>query len=67
MKKAIVKWFDDERGYGILAAIDGQNDIFVRRSIIQATGRKTLNGGQQVEFAAETTAKGPCATTVIPR
>jgi CspA family cold shock protein len=46
----IIKWFDDNRGYGFISANDGQ-DIFVHRSQIKEKGNnKSLSEGQSVTF-----------------
>jgi CspA family cold shock protein len=58
-----VKWFNAERGYGFIARTDGE-DVFVHQSSIQATGFRTLEEGQQVQFEIEQGAKGPKAVNV---
>lgn len=44
-----VKWFNENKGYGFITGIEGQ-DIFVHFSAIQDVGFRTLKEGQQVEF-----------------
>ena len=44
-----VKWFNAEKGYGIITA-DGGEDVFVHFSAIVADGYKTLEEGQAVSF-----------------
>lgn len=58
-----VKWFNDEKGWGFIA-VDGQPDVFVHYSEIQADGRRTLVEGQQVEFDVEPGDRGPLAKRV---
>ena len=53
MSNGTVKWFNAEKGYGIIADDDGGNDVFVHFSAIQADGFKTLNEGQKVTFSTE--------------
>ena len=50
MASGTVKWFNDEKGFGFITS-DGQPDVFVHYSHIQASGRRrTLVEGQVVEF-----------------
>lgn len=58
-----VKWFNAAKGYGFIAR-DGGKDVFVHFSAVQMDGYKTLNEGDQVEFAIEDSPKGPQATEV---
>ena len=60
-----VKWFNATKGYGFIARSDG-GDVFVHQSAIQATGYRTLQEGQRVEFDIEEDAKGAKATHVTP-
>jgi cold shock protein len=59
---AKVKWFNSERGYGFLAAEQG--DVFVHFSAIQMDGYKTLEEGLQVSFDVEPSPRGPVAKNV---
>jgi CspA family cold shock protein len=46
----VVKWFNDAKGYGFIAAENGE-DVFVHFSALPATGGyRTLREGQQVQF-----------------
>ena len=58
-----VKWFNAARGFGYIARTEGE-DVFVHQSAIQAEGYRSLDEGQQVEFAIEQGAKGPRASNV---
>lgn len=59
-----VKWFNAAKGYGFIAR-EGGKDVFVHFSAIQMDGYKTLNEGDQVEFAIEDSTKGPQAANVV--
>jgi CspA family cold shock protein len=48
-ERGVVKWFNDEKGYGFLTDEYGE-DIFVHHSGIAGVGYKTLKPGQQVQF-----------------
>ena len=65
MSKGIIKWFNNEKGYGFINA-DEQEDIFVHYSSINIDGYKTLNEGDNVEFKLIKTDKGLQAINVIP-
>ncbi len=66
MATGIVKWFNDEKGFGFIE-VAGQPDVFAHYSEIQGEGRKTLVEGQSVEFDIEQGQKGPTAKRVQPR
>jgi CspA family cold shock protein len=62
-----VKWFNDEKGYGVITPDDGSKDLFVHHSNIQGGGFKSLKEGQKVQYEPAQGKKGPEATNVIPR
>jgi Cold shock proteins len=59
-----VKWFNAEKGYGFIEREDGQGDVFVHFSAINAEGYRTLVEGQRVSFEVTQDVKGPRATNV---
>ncbi len=46
--RALVKWFDADKGYGFLEPEDGSADLFCHLSAVQASGRDTLPEGATV-------------------
>jgi cold shock protein len=56
-ERGVVKWYDDEKGYGFIQPDMGKKDLFVHRSHIE-----TLSGivekGDRVEFTIEEGPKG---------
>ncbi len=63
MAEGIVKWFNDQKGYGFIEQEDGP-DVFVHHSGINAQGFKSLNEGDRVSFDIEEGRKGPTAVNV---
>ena len=60
-----VKFFNAEKGFGLISPADGSKDVFVHFSAIQSTSFKTLDEGQRVEFTIEQGQKGPAAANVV--
>lgn len=66
MSTGIIKWFNNEKGYGFINSGNSMEDIFVHYSSIRIDGFKTLSEGQEVEFNLIKTEKGLQATNVTP-
>ena len=62
--RGVVKWFSAEKGYGFIAQEQGP-DVFVHYSAITNEGYKTLEEGEQVEFAIIDGPKGKQASDVM--
>lgn len=63
--KGLVKWYNEDKGFGFIAPLDGSKDIFVHFSALHGDNFKTLFEGQKVEYAIQSGDKGPAATHVI--
>ena len=66
MATGVVKWFNDQKGYGFISPDDGGRDLFVHHSSIQSQGFRSLKDGQRVEYEPGQGRKGPEATNVRP-
>ncbi|MEY4312812.1 MAG: hypothetical protein RLZZ319_321 [Actinomycetota bacterium] len=66
MATGVVKWFNNEKGYGFITPDEGGADLFAHFSSIVSEGFKTLNENQRVEFEITQGDKGPQATNISP-
>ena len=53
-----VKFFNNDKGYGFIAAEDGSGDAFVHISAVERAGMATLNKEQRVSYELETDRRG---------
>jgi len=61
-----VKFFNVDKGFGFISPEDGNNDVFVHISALQASGMETLTENQKVSFDTEpdNRGKGPKAINI---
>ena len=64
MATGIVKWFNDDKGFGFITPDEGGRDLFVHFSGIGGDGFKSLAEGAKVSYDAEAGDKGPKAVNV---
>ena len=64
MATGIVKWFNDDKGYGFITPDEGGKDLFVHHSGVAGEGFKSLAEGAKVEFEPSQGPKGLQATNV---
>ena len=64
MNNGIVKWFNNEKGFGFITNSENNEDLFVHFSGIASDGYKSLNDGDDVTFDITSGAKGLQATNV---
>ncbi|WP_369525647.1 cold-shock protein [Mycoplasma mycoides] len=58
MNTGIVKWFNDEKGFGFITNDSDDKDVFVYFSNINVNGYKTLEQGQKVTYELNKGIKG---------
>ena len=60
----VVKWFNNDKGFGFITPDAGGEDLFAHFSSIQMTGFKTLKEGQKVAFEIIQGPKGQQALNI---
>jgi len=60
----IVKWFNNDKGFGFIMPELGGKDLFAHYSEIQGSGHKVLEENQRVSYIAAPGTKGPQATKI---
>jgi CspA family cold shock protein len=65
MEQGIVKWFNDAKGFGFITRDSNNEDIFVHFSAINASGFRSLQEAQRVQFNVVRGPKGLQAENVL--
>lgn len=66
MDTGVVKWFNEQKGFGFITPDAGGDDLFIHHSNIDSKGFRTLKDGDRVEYVAAQGRKGLEATKVRP-
>jgi CspA family cold shock protein len=66
MASGTVKWFNSEKGFGLIVQEGGGADVFAHYSNIAASGFRELLEGQKVTFDVTQGQKGPQAENIVP-
>jgi len=64
MATGTVKWFNSEKGFGFIAPDGGGEDVFAHFSNIAASGYRSLQENDKVEFDVGEGRKGPQAENI---
>jgi len=64
MPTGVVKWFNDDKGFGFITPDGGGQDLFVHQSDIAGGGFRSLSEGARLSFDVESCDKGPKAVKV---
>jgi len=67
MATGIVKWFNNDKGFGFITPDEGGADVFAHyQAIIDEQDHKYLKVGQKVSFDLVDGPKGPSAASIVP-
>jgi CspA family cold shock protein len=66
METGVVKWFNDAKGFGFIAADGGGEDLFAHFSEVRVEGFKSLKENQRVSFEVKMGPKGKQAANIRP-
>jgi len=50
MNTGIVKFYNEQKGFGFIQPTDGQKDVFVHATALERAGISGLREGQEVRF-----------------
>ncbi|MDF3851386.1 cold-shock protein [Achromobacter denitrificans] len=64
METGVVKWFNNDKGFGFIMPELGGKDLFAHYSEIQGDGHKSLEENQRVSFVVGQGQKGPTAMKI---
>ena len=66
MATGTVKWFSRSKGFGFITPDEGDKDIFVHASVVDAAGMKALIEGQRIGFDVVNADRGLQAKNLAP-
>jgi cold shock protein len=63
--RAIVKWYNPDKGFGFVELADGSGDAFLHASVVERQGTSSVLPGATLEVRAGPGPKGPQVTEII--
>ncbi|HLU00507.1 MAG TPA: cold-shock protein [Burkholderiaceae bacterium] len=60
----IVKWFNNEKGFGFISPENGGKDLFAHYTEIVGEGHRSLEENQRVSYVSGMGQKGPQAKAI---
>jgi cold shock protein len=63
--KAVVKWYNPDKGFGFVQLADGSGDAFLYVSVVERNGRDSLPPGATLEVRAGPGPKGPQVSEIL--
>ena len=54
----IVKFYNEQKGYGFITPEDGGKDVFVHVTAVEQSGMRGLKEGQRISFETEPDKRG---------
>ena len=63
--RAVVKWYNPEKGFGFVQLADGSGDAFLHVSVVERSGHDSVPPGATLEVRAGSGPKGPQVAEVL--
>jgi len=63
MPTGIVKFFNEQKGYGFIQPEDGGQDAFVHITAVERSGMRTLSENQRISYDLEEDRRGKMAAS----
>jgi CspA family cold shock protein len=63
--RAIVKWYNPDKGFGFVELADGSGDAFLHVSVVERSGQRIVPPGATLEVRASPGQKGPQVTEIL--
>jgi cold shock protein len=60
----VVKWFNDQKGYGFVELAGGQGDAFLHVNVLQSVGRESVPAGAKLRIVVAAGPKGPQVASI---